>query len=353
MTSAKESSTAASGAALPGAAAITVKNLSHVYPATKKRRGESADRAPSSPALSDVSFTVEPGEIFGILGPNGGGKTTLFRILSTIMQPNHSGDGEPSVRIFDNDVLRHPASVRQTLGVVFQMPSIDGSLTANENLMHQGHLYGLKGDALKQRSDELFEFFGLRDRCDENVERFSGGMRRRVELAKSLLHKPRLLLLDEPSTGLDPGARADLWAQLEQLRSEQSQTVALTTHLMEEADRCDRLAILSKGKLVAVDTPDNLKQRIGGDVVTVATADSDVQGLCIEIPERFAPWHNNEPRVVDRNIHLERNDGAAFVAELATAFTDRFTQISVGKPTLDDVFLHLTGHTLWDGKTAD
>jgi ABC-2 type transport system ATP-binding protein len=187
----------------------------------------------------------------------------------------------------------------------------------------------------------------LADRRHERVERYSGGMRRRVEIAKALLHDPRLMLLDEPSTGLDPGARRDVWQQLERLRRERGVTVALTTHLMEGADRCDRLAILARGKLVAVDTPANLKARIGGDVVTLEPERGDAEPLAAEIARRFGPWTPSaEPKVIDGRVRFEHADGPAFVPTLAAAFPGRVKSLTVGQPTLEDVFLHLTGQRL-------
>lgn len=344
------------------ASAISVKSLTHGYPVAKKaprRRGkhDAAQDDSESPtrqhALDNVSLSIQRGEIFGILGPNGSGKSTLFRILSTVLHPSGPVD---ELNILGSDVLTQPDDVRRKLGVVFQSPSLDLKLTARENLLHQGHLYGLSGNDLKTKSETLLAYFNLADRADEFIERFSGGMRRRVELAKSLLHDPELLLLDEPATGLDPGARHDLWRQLEQLRSERNQTVALTTHLMDEADRCDRLAILSEGKIVAIDTPDALKARIGGDVLTLTPSgtpsEEEIESLRQEIESKFGPWENNKtPIRVAGRIRLERQGGASFLAALTEAFPGRFENMSVGQPTLEDVYLHLTGHTLWQDRT--
>src|SRR5215468_4437890 len=211
-------------------------------------------------ALKGISFDVLPGEIFGLLGPNGSGKTTLFRILSTLMLPT---GGQALISGFD--VARQADEVRPRIGVVFQEQSIDVKLTAAENLWHQGHLYGLRGSLLRDRIREMLGRVGLEDRAKEKVETFSGGMQRRVELAKGLIHRPSVLLLDEPTTGLDPGARRDLWLYLGSLRECEGVTVLVTTHLMEEAERCGRLAILSHGKLVGLGTPAELKSEIGGD----------------------------------------------------------------------------------------
>lgn len=198
-------------------------------------------------ALNQLSFTVSPAEIFGLLGPNGSGKTTLFRILSTLMIPTGG-----LARIQGFDVAREATRIRQHIGIVFQARSLDLKLTVQENLRHQGHLYGLSRGKLKSRIFEVLGRVGLRDRAKDPVETLSGGMQRRVELAKGLIHSPAVLLLDEPTTGLDPGARLDLWQYLRMLRDEEGVTVLVTTHLMEEAEYCDRLAILSEGKLVAL-----------------------------------------------------------------------------------------------------
>src|SRR5262249_7917815 len=205
--------------------AVEVDSLSHNYG--------------SRQALKAISFTVQRGEIFGLLGPNGGGKTTTFRILSTLIHPQQG-----KARIFGFDLATQAREIRQRIGVVFQAPSLDKKLTAYENLMHQGHLYGLSGTKLNERIRMLLDRVKLADRDNEYVETFSGGMRRRVELAKGLLHAPQLLLLDEPSTGLDPGARRDLWQYLEQLSRDEGVTSLLTTHYMEEAAHCHRLGII-------------------------------------------------------------------------------------------------------------
>jgi ABC-2 type transport system ATP-binding protein len=292
--------------------------------------------------LDHVSFKVGQGEIFGVLGPNGGGKTTLFRILSTLLHPSQG-----HVRIAGHDVGTQPQLVRRQLGIVFQMPSLDVKLSAWENLQHQGHLYGLQGSDLRQRIGRLLETVGLSGQRNERVESFSGGMRRRVELAKALLHDPPLLLLDEPSTGLDVAARRDLWRHLETLCSDQGTTVVLTTHLMDEADRCDRLAILSEGQLVAIDTPGSLKARIGGDIITIETASEHTDGLCQDVTARFGPWPDGTgPTVIDDKLRLEKTDGAGFVATLTEAFSDKINSITVGRPTLEDVFMNLTGRVL-------
>jgi ABC-2 type transport system ATP-binding protein len=296
-------------------------------------------------ALNGVSFDVRPAELFGLLGPNGSGKTTLFRILSTLMVPV----GGRAV-IMGYDTAREPNQVRRHIGVVFQAQSIDVKLTAAENLYHQGHLYGLHGSALKMRTNEMLERVALASRAGDKAETFSGGMQRRLELAKGLLHHPSVLLLDEPTTGLDPGARRDLWQYLQILRDEERVSVIVTTHLMEEAERCDRLAILNEGKLVALGTPAELKQEIGGDVIWLETR-RDARDLAGRISRHFSV----EASVIgedDQNgrIRLEREHGHRFIAELADAFPGEIQSISVSKPTLEDVFIHRTGHRFWTEK---
>ncbi|MCA9025632.1 MAG: ABC transporter ATP-binding protein [Planctomycetaceae bacterium] len=294
-------------------------------------------------ALNRVTFEVQPGEIFGLLGPNGGGKTTLFRILSTTLPVQ-----EGKASLAGLDVASSPDAVRRIIGVTFQSPSIDPKLTVGENLTYQGHLYGLKGGTLKHRTKELLKRLGLSDRRSDIAEKLSGGLKRRVEIAKSLLHEPRILLLDEPSTGLDPGARHDLWRYLSQLRDESGVTVMVTTHLMEEAERCDRLGLLSKGELVALGTPDDLRSSVGGDCITVqpAVPESD---LATRIRERF----NVEVQEVDGAVRVEREQGHELVRDLVAAFPNDVKSVAFGKPTLEDVFIRKTGHRFWDEETSD
>ncbi len=310
-------------AAPPQASVIAVRGIVHRY----------QERT----ALNGVSFEVRPAELFGLLGPNGSGKTTLFRILSTLMVPSAG-----AATIVGLDAIREPAALRRHIGVVFQAQSVDPKLTAYENLWHQGHLYGLRGPELKKRIEEILSRVGLRDRAKDRVETFSGGMQRRIELAKGLLHHPEVLLLDEPTTGLDPGARHDLWQYLQVLRDEEHVSVIVTTHLMEEAERCDRLAILSEGNLVALGTPEELTREIGGDVILLEARDP--QSLAQRIRERY----HVDATVIDAHVRLEIEGGHRFVPDVVEAFPGEIQSLSVSKPTLEDVFIHRTGHRFWN-----
>jgi ABC-2 type transport system ATP-binding protein len=284
-------------------------------------------------AVDGVTFTVKRGEVFGLLGPNGGGKTTLFRMLGTLYAPS-SG----SVRLLGREVALDITAARQKLGIVFQAPSLDKKLTVRENLRHQGHLYGLRGRELEQRIDGLLERLALADRARDLVQTLSGGLSRRVELAKGLLNRPPLLLLDEPSTGLDPGARRTLWDQLRELRARDGTTVILTTHLMEEADLCDRVAIMDRGRLVALAAPDELKRELGGDVITVTAADA--AELARGAQERFGV----AGMVADGVVRFECESAPALVTRMLEAFPRQIESITWRRPSLEDVFLRKTGH---------
>jgi ABC-2 type transport system ATP-binding protein len=293
-------------------------------------------------ALAGISLDVRRGEMLALLGPNGSGKTTLFRVLSTALVPT---DG--TVTVLGADVVRQPQVARRALGVVFQAPSLDRKLTAVENLRHQGRLHGLGGRDLEARIAAGLRSVGVADRAHERVEHLSGGLARRVELAKGLLHRPALLLLDEPTTGLDPAARRDFWSLLGLLRAETGMTVVVTTHLMDEGERGDRVAVLDVGRLVALGTPAELEAEIGGDVITVAT--DQPERLAGSIVERLG-----EPAtVVDRAVRIERARGHELVPVLVDLFPGQVTGVTLGRPTLDDVFLRRTGRHLDRAATAE
>ncbi|HKA01007.1 MAG TPA: ABC transporter ATP-binding protein [Candidatus Solibacter sp.] len=297
---------------------IEVQNVTHRY----------GDRL----ALSNVSFEVKKGEIFGLLGPNGGGKSTLFRILSTMMVPT---EGRATLAGFD--VARDPAQVRRHVGVVFQTQSLDKALTVEENLRAQGHLHGLSGATLRDRMTSAMERLGLLDRRRDLVDTLSGGLKRRVEIAKALLHRPQVLLMDEASTGLDPAARRDVSRHVENLRTQDGVTILLTTHILEEADRCDRLILLHKGNIVAHGSPRELRARIGGDVVVLESADS--KSLAAGIAKRFQV----APSVLDGQVRVEIANGHRFITEVVEAFPGAVESVGLHKPTLEDVFVRETG----------
>ncbi|MDZ4819930.1 MAG: ABC transporter ATP-binding protein [Planctomycetota bacterium] len=303
---------------MPPSIAIRFQNVRHQY-------GERT-------ALVDFSLDVAAQEIFALLGPNGSGKTTLFRLLSTLI-PIQQG----SIEILGDRLPENLQQVRSKIGVVFQSPSLDKQLSVLENLQCQGELYGLHGKPLLTRINELLVQFGLADRQRERVDKLSGGLRRRVEIAKGLLHRPSLLILDEPSTGLDPLARAEMWNYLEQIRASEGTTVILTTHLLEEADKADRIAILHRGSLVALGTANELRATVAGDSIVIQT--QDAIALAAAIQQRF----NLAAEVIGRTVRLEQADGHRYVPQLIEAFPNQIDSITVGKPTLEDVFIDRTG----------
>jgi len=308
--------------------AVRIDQLSHAYGSRR--------------VLQNLSLQVGEGEIFGLLGPNGSGKTTLFRILSTLVPVS-----EGAVAILDHDLSSDLHAIRRQIGVVFQSPSLDKKLTVIENLRHQGHLYGLSGATLRARMLELLERGALMDRANEMVETLSGGLQRRVEIVKAMLHEPRLLLMDEPGTGLDPLARKELNNQLESLRKNHRVTILLTTHLLDEAGRCDRIGILDEGRLVALDSPDALRARIGGEMI-IARA-RDPVALCEKIRGKFG----GDPRVLEDSVRFEKANGHEFIARLVESFPGQIEAITIGKPTLEDVFIQLTGHRFRNGTSEE
>jgi ABC-2 type transport system ATP-binding protein len=307
---------------------VEVENLSHTYGARC--------------ALAGISFRIAAGEIFAFLGPNGSGKTTLFKILSTLIPVTHG-----TVTLLGYNLARESYRVRKHLGVVFQHPSLDLKLTVAENLRHHGHLYGIWGNELKRRIRRVLNQQELTDRADDLAETLSGGLRRRAELAKTLLHQPKLLLLDEPSTGLDPIARRKLKESLENLRAMAGVTIVLTTHILDEAEMCDRVGILNAGKLVAIGTPEELKDQVSGDIVIV---DSPV-------PEQLAPKISRRfgyaAASVDGVLRIECHRGHEFVRDVVAAFPTEIRSVRSGKPTLEDVFIKLTGRHFEEDGVSD
>ncbi len=284
-------------------------------------------------ALHGVSFSVAPGSLFGVLGPNGSGKTTLFRILSTLIPPKAG-----TAQVFGLDTTQDAHAVRQRLGLVFQSPALDEKLTVRENLRVHGALYGLTGASLHDRINTLLDRFGVLDRADDAVDTLSGGLQRRADLARGLLHRPDVLLLDEPTTGLDPAVRRTFWQTLDRLRATEGTTMIVATHLMDEAERCDTVAILDGGSLVASGTPHELTAALGEETIWLETGDP--AGLRDRIEAQFGI----DAAVLDSMVHLAPDDAPQLLSALYEAFGDVIDSATVRTPTLDDVFMVRTGH---------
>lgn len=283
-------------------------------------------------ALDGVDLQIYPGEIFALLGPNGSGKSTLFRLISTLM-PLQQG----AIDVAGASVSSDRLAVRGRIGIVFQSPSLDKKLTVDENIACQAALYGISGRQLQTRRDEVLSLMKLTDRRHDFCETLSGGLKRRVELAKGMLHHPSVMLLDEPSTGLDPAARLDLWQSL-QAMARAGVTVVLTTHLLEEADKADRVAILSEGRLIAVGKPDQLRSELGEGVITIHA--SDLDGAERVLRDELSL----QPQRVAQRICIRCDDAAAWVPRIADRLGNQVQSISVGRPGLEDVFMAKTGY---------
>ncbi len=286
-------------------------------------------------AVDDVSFEVKEGEIFGFLGPNGAGKTTTINILCTLMRPT---SGRASLNGFD--VVRQPNEVRRCVGMVFQDPSLDIRLSALQNLEFHTGVYNIPRAVSRKRIDEVLEMVELWERRNDTVQTYSGGMRRRLEIGRGLLHYPKVLFLDEPTLGLDPQTRYHIWDYILELRKRENITIFLTTHYMDEAAVADRIAIIDYGKIIALDTPDALKQMVGGDVITLTT--DNTEAAIAELKEK----HNIEAKADGGGIHFEVQNGEKFIPTLVKEFESGLEGISMRRPTLDDVFLKLTGREI-------
>jgi ABC-2 type transport system ATP-binding protein len=294
-------------------------------------------------SLRGLGFSVGPADLFALLGPNGGGKTTLFRIISTLMRPT-SG----TLEVFGVDVVKRPAEARRSMGVVFQSPAVDPWLTVLENLRHHGYLYGLSGATLGRGIEHALERFGLTPRAADRVATLSGGLRRRVELAKALLPEPPLLVLDEPSSGLDPTARRELLQELRRLRDDAGTTIVLTTHMIEEAAVADRVGILHEGRLVAIGAPADLVEAIGADILTI-----DPAGPAAGLQQRIKETFGLDATLVGAHLRVERKRAHELVPKLVDALGSEIASVSVGKPTLEDVFVHHTGTRLTGARSPE
>jgi ABC-2 type transport system ATP-binding protein len=317
------SSLADSSAGLPPAITVTdlVKNFDQVQ------------------AVRGVNFEVASGEVFGFLGPNGAGKTTTINMLCTLAKPS-SGEA----RVAGHDVVRERDDVRRNIGLVFQDPTLDGYLTAAENLRLHAELYGVQKSLVVPRMRQVMEMVGLWDRKDVVVGTFSGGMRRRLEIARGLMHSPRVLFLDEPTIGLDPQTRRSIWSYIRELKEREEITIFMTTHYMDEAEWCDRIAIMDHGQIVALDSPETLKAQVGQDRVTIHTDDD--QSAISAIQEHFGI----EAKISEGAVMFGVASGEAFVPRLFAESGIPIRSVSVSRPTLDDVFMSYTGTTIRDAE---
>ncbi len=292
-------------------------------------------------AVRGVSFNVEPGEVFGFLGPNGAGKSTTINVLCTLAEPT-SG----AARVNGFDVVSRRDDVRRNIGLVFQDPTLDVRMTASQNLWFHAELYGIDPGVIPARMDQMLEMVGLADRRDHPVMTFSGGMKRRLEIARGLMHSPRVLFLDEPTIGLDPQTRSSIWRYIRALQETEGTTIFMTTHYMDEAEFCDRIAIMDRGEIVVLDTPEALKASVGADRVVLGT-DDDEAALTV-LQEGFGI----EATVAEGAVTFHIENGEAFVPRLFAEPDISITSVSVSRPTLDDVFMSYTGTTIRDAETG-
>ena len=288
-------------------------------------------------AVDGISFDVEENTIFGFLGPNGAGKTTTINILCTLLAPT-------SGRAFLNghDCYRAPSEVRKSIGIVFQDSSLDKDLTARENLIFHAYLYNVEKSERKKRVDEALRFVDLYDRADNLIKTFSGGMKRRLEVARGLIHRPKVLFLDEPTLGLDPQSRANLWEFITQLPREHNMTIFMTTHYMEEAEVCNKIAIIDKGKIIATGAPHELKKIIGGDVIYLRTSDN------LKALEEMKKTFGGDVSEKDGEIFMSTAKGDACIPEIIRLIGESVLSVRMQRPTLNDVFLRLTGKEIRD-----
>ncbi len=290
-------------------------------------------------AVRGVDFEVDPGEVFGFLGPNGAGKTTTINMLCTLATPTAG-----SAKVAGHDVVHERDDVRRNIGLVFQDPTLDNYLTAVQNLRLHAELYGLQRDVVAPRMRQVLEMVGLWDRRKSPVGTFSGGMRRRLEIARGMMHSPRVLFLDEPTIGLDPQTRRSIWSYIAELKEREEITIFMTTHYMDEAEWCDRIAIMDNGQIVALDAPDTLKAQVGTDRVMIHTEDDDATIAALR--DRF----DIEARIAEGAVTFGVANGEAFVPRLFADLGVSIKAVNVSRPTLDDVFMSYTGTTIRDAE---
>ena len=286
-------------------------------------------------AVKGVSFSVKEGEIFGFLGPNGAGKTTTINILCTLLKPTAG-----HAKVNGHDVVKERSQVRQSIGLVFQEPALDDYLTAEQNLRFHGYAYGIPKNVLEPRLRELLEMMELWDRRKGKINTYSGGMKRRLEIARGLLHHPRVLFLDEPTLGLDPQTRRRIWDYIHDLRKRENLAIFMTTHYMDEAENCDRIAIIDYGRTVALDTLEKLKDGVGGDVISVKTEDNE------EAMRLLEGRYKLKPGIENGIISFTVPRGEEFLPKFVSGFPLQLLSVGLRRPTLEDVFLKLTGRTI-------
>jgi ABC-2 type transport system ATP-binding protein len=294
-------------------------------------------------AVDDISFAVPKGEIFGFLGPNGAGKTTTIKVLCTLLAPT---SGSASVAGFD--CAHDPDHVRSHIGIIFQDPSLDDRLTAEENLYFHSLLYHIPKDIRKERTDIVLDMVELTDRRKSLVREFSGGMKRRLEIARGLMHQPAVLFLDEPTLGLDPQTRHHIWQYLLDLREKSELTIFLTTHYMDEAENCDRIAIIDHGKIIALDTPTDLKHGVGGDIITLSTDNDD-----LAVKELAELFKISAEKGKDSGIFFTVPNGESVIPDIIRKLTPRILSVALKEPSLDDVFLTLTGRQIREESSSE
>lgn len=286
-------------------------------------------------AVKGVSFSVKEGEIFGFLGPNGAGKTTTINMLCTLLLPTA---GQAKVNGYD--VVKDRGRVRQSIGLVFQDLTLDDYLTAEQNLRFHGYAYGMPKNVMEPRLKELMEMMELWHRRKDKISTYSGGMKRRLEIARGLLHHPRVLFLDEPTLGLDPQTRRRIWDYILDLRKREELAIFMTTHYMDEAENCDRIAIIDHGDTVALDTPEKLKDGIGGDVISIKTNDNE------EAVRLLEKQYNLKPGIENGSISFTMPRGEEFLPGFVSGFPLKLLSVGLRRPTLEDVFIKLTGHVI-------
>lgn len=298
--------------------ALEINGINHFYGRTQ--------------TLTDVSLSCEQNKMLAILGPNGSGKTTLFKLISTLLKP-HSG----AIKIHGVDVVQNPDEIRKMIGIVFQSSSLDKRLTVQENLMHSGHLYGMYGNSLKNRIAQLNDKLNLEKHINDRLETLSGGYQRRIELARCLLHNPKFLLFDEPTTSLDPGIRNDFWNLVTTVMKENESTIVFTTHLIEEAEKTDKVVIMHEGMIVACDSPNNLRSDIENEMMTIISNQPEELAGCIKNRYKIAL------KIDDDKITFETENGGKIIGEILSEYNSQINSISLSKTNLENVFFHKTG----------